>query len=408
MDELVAQEEINFLDTLSFTLGSTLPLAEKTLRMVVIIPAKNESAEITNALSALAKQQTDIGSLLDTSTFEILVLCHNCEDDTLRKCQDFARENNKIHLHILQLDSERANTVGAARRILMNIASKRLSSYNGFIISTDADTVADGKWLANIGTYLDSEISLVCGFIASNLKGVNGQALTYLLAKDKYLSLKAQLESQLLPDPIDPWPRHNFHWGPNMAIKRDVYKAIGGIKPIHFLEDVDMYYRVLSKGYVVRHCTKTKVTTSTRIDSRCGEGFGAELRVWTDFQGVEYNVEGLDKLLARFKIYQLTQSYYEHPCSEILLEIFDLSKMEIGEIQSLLNQPSKTAAKMEMEQFLNKSAWWQYTYPNTSVLAVVEELNNYFTISCKQNRIPIIPFPKVPVHSYHDDSWKLF
>src|SRR5690606_9971523 len=212
-----------------------------------------------------------------------------------------------------ELFSEIADTVGAARRVLMNIAANRLLQDNGLIISTDADTIPDKNWLVNVYGYLEKDISLICGYIKSDYTKLVPQASAYLKAKDDYLLLKARLETEFLPSIHDPWPRHSFHWGPNMAIKKSVYKAIGGIQPLHFLEDVSLFNSVISKGYKVRHCMDTQVTTSTRIKPRCNEGFGAELRVWTEYEGVAYNVEGLEKLKCRYGIYRDIKEFYISP-----------------------------------------------------------------------------------------------
>src|SRR5699024_8941903 len=135
----------------------------------------------------------------------------------------------------------------------------------------------------------------------------------------------------------------------------NVYGAIGGVRPLHFLEDVDLYNRVVSEGYLVRHCLKTKVHTSTRTDSRCTEGFGAELRIWTEWEGVEYNVEGLSKLLMRFQINGLIQEYFTNKAEEILTNIAELACISIQELQELVDESKREEAlQIKVEEHLNK------------------------------------------------------
>ena len=377
-------KQVEIIDRISKCLGRGLPSPHSGLKMVVIIPAKNEEDQILSTLQSFSKQVHQDG-FFDKEKFEILVLCHNCSDNTKKKCELFFASHPDLFGHVLYLHSRIANTVGAARRILMNIAYDRLPDDRGLIISTDADTLPDKKWLYHLEKYIEQETSLVCGIILSNVLGLQDQAMKYLLAKDEYLLLKSNLESKLLPDANDPWPRHNYHWGPNMAIKKAVYGAIGGIRPLHFLEDVDLYNRVKSEGYLVRHCLKSKVFTSTRTDSRCQEGFGAELRVWTDWEGVAYNVEGLEKLLSRYEIYGLIKEYYKSTSTKLLSQIATLAQIDKHELQRMFNTSERAEAMIiKMEEHLNKSEKWNSLYPNKGVIEVCKELKNYFT----QNAIP--------------------
>lgn len=382
LDDICLSEmgKLKTIDSISNQLGKDLPDPLPSLKMVVIIPAKNEGNHIKNTLQCFTKQTNGDGSPFDKIKFEILVLCHNCSDNTKEETEAFFRDNREIRGYVLSSKSDIANTVGAARRILMNIAYLRIPIENGLIVSTDADTIPDEKWLFHLEKYIDQEISLICGLIISNPMGLNRQALTYLKAKDEYLLLKCKLESKLLSKHNDPWPRHGYHWGPNMAIKKSVYGAVGGIRPLHFLEDVDLYNRVVSEGYFARHCLDSKVHTSTRTDSRCQEGFGAELRVWSEWEGVTYNVEGLEKLLLRYQIYRLIQDFFIRRSDKVLAKIAELSCMDMQDLQKLVEKSKREEAlTIKVEEHLNKSETWNSLYPNKGVLEVLEELKNYFS-----------------------------
>lgn len=373
-------EKITKLDLISKKLGKNLPKANASLKMAIIIPAKNEATGIVETLQAIVNQRALKNTFFNNAFFEVLVLCHNCSDNTYDKCLEFSKAHPGLNLYPIILNSTVADNVGAARRILMNIASERLQDSNGFIISTDADTIPHKKWLFHIEKYQNTAVSLICGFISVNLNNVSGQTRVYLSAKDEYLLLKSKLEDKLLPNPNDPWPRHNYHWGPNMAIKRHAYKAIGGISPLHFLEDVDMYNKVVSKGLVVRHCLKTKVTTSTRIESRCDEGFGAELRVWTQYYGVAYNVEGLEKLLNRYSIYHLIKMLYKSSSLEIFEKISELAHINIALLKIMFEESEQSESLIiKIENFLNNSESWNQAFPNVGVLHACSEIKQYFS-----------------------------
>ncbi|MGJ8593862.1 MAG: glycosyltransferase [Aquaticitalea sp.] len=368
---------ITKIDTIAKEMGQSLPPPTDALKMVITIPAKNESESIIKTLEAISNQKLCDRKPFNSSRFELLVLCNNCSDDTYVKCNQFSAKYTAINVHCMELNSDELNTVGAARRILMNIASGRLSE-NGFIITTDADTIPDSNWLATIESYSETNIGLVCGFIRSDYESVDGQALKYLQAKDEYLMLKSELEHKLLPNLNDPWPRHSYHWGPNLAIKNNVYNAVGGIQPLHFLEDVDLYNRVVSLGIAVRHCMDTIVTTSTRIDSRCGEGFGAELKIWSEWEGVSYNVEGLQKLLMRFKIHTLLNQFYSVPNIELFEPICEIAETNKESLLRLIHTyKNPEAALIAIQHFLDSNQDFHERFPNCSVFGACEDIRNY-------------------------------
>lgn len=373
------QEIIQEIDCISERLGKELPMPHANLTLSIIIPAKNEADSIASTLESLAKQINADGSSFDFSAFEILLLCHNCSDHTQEKGEAFFRNNPEIQGHVLTLNSEVAKTVGSARRILMHIAHQRIPKDNGFIVTTDADTIADSYWLYHLNRYVSKNVDLICGLIISDPTQLEEQAKSFLQAKDDYLSLKSRLESQHFPNPNNPWPRHGFNWGPNLAIKKSVYGAIGGIRPLHFLEDVDLYKRVISQGFIARHCLKCKVTTSTRIDSRCTEGFGAELRVWTDTKGVSYKVEGFEKLMVRYRIYRLLQELFRSKSPEVSSEIMALSCIEEDQLTRMIEQSERSESLIiKMEDYLSQSASWNSIYSNTDVVQVCADLKSYF------------------------------
>ncbi|WP_026449476.1 glycosyltransferase [Aequorivita capsosiphonis] len=372
------KNKIDYIDQLSNEIAKNLSVPGKHLTMGVIIPAKNESETILETLTSLKIQEDHNSVLIDKEFYEVLILCHNCNDNTFEICTKFSKENSDINLHILELNSEVANTVGAARRVLMNIASSRLNR-NGLIISTDADTIPDKKWLFNLSHYINQDISLICGLINVNLQNLAPQTQKYLAAKDEYLLLKARFESEILPNEFDPWPRHSYNWGPNLAIRNQVYKAVGGINPLHFLEDVDLYNRVVSSGFKIRHCINSKVKTSTRIDSRCTEGFGAELRVWTDFEGVAYNVEGLDKLKSRYKIYNQIKDYFNNPSEVLLKNLCETAFIDKSQLLKMFHESSiPDSMIIKMEKYLNNCETWKTHFPNIGVVEACRELNEYF------------------------------
>lgn len=377
-----AAGEIAFLDTISDQFSRKLPPVKNTVRAIIIIPAKDEEDGIEFTLKAIQSQKDFPDQIIPFEFYEVLVMCHNCSDRTFEKCRKFRLDHPGFPLQILELNSIEANTVGAARRILMNIAAERLPENSGLIISTDADTIPDSLWLNHLFEYINKDIDMICGLINPTVSPENHQADTYLKAKDAYMTLRTKLECQFVPISYDSWPRHSYHWGPNLAVKKEVYQKIGGMKPLHFLGDVDFYKRVILAGYKVRHSLKAIVNTSTRINSRCTEGFGAELKVWTEWQGVGYEVEGLEKLISRFEMYQKIAQNFHSPSFETVKELMELSGVELKSIEGCFKEsPNFRAAIISFEDHLDRNLFWNEKFPNTGVLKACQDLEEYFSVS---------------------------
>ncbi|QAA80911.1 glycosyltransferase [Aequorivita sp. H23M31] len=386
-------ELLEFIDGISQELETILPPPDGLFKMVVIIPAKDEANQIEDTLLSLAHQVDSDNNPIQKHYFEVLVLCHNCSDNTFGIVEQFFKEHPQLSGHVLRLDSEKANTVGAARRVLMNIAYHRLTSEKGLIISTDADTVPHPHWLYHLNGYVDKNFDFICGRIVPNYENLNPQALKFLLAKDEYLDLRSELGALIFPNPDDPWPKHEYNWGPNIAIKKKAYGAIGGIRPMHFLEDVDLYNRAVGQGYKARHCNNTIVTTSTRIDSRCSEGFGAELKDWAHIPGVSYYVEGLEKLLIRYSIYNLIKRLFLSYSENIISEIIRLSHIKKEELERFYNIPLNYESwVIAMDEHLKNNIEWHSEYRNISVFNACREIREY--IDSQKKEVSTLSSPK--------------
>ena len=135
-------------------LHQQLPLPHPGLRMSVIIPAKDEVANLPATLAALAAQVDEHGQPLPVGCFEVIVLANNCTDHTAAVVREQARLFPHMVLHVAELCLPVAKAhVGRARRLLMDEACARLELLGrrqGIIASTDADTRVAPTWLAAI------------------------------------------------------------------------------------------------------------------------------------------------------------------------------------------------------------------------------------------------------------------
>ena len=357
---------------------SKLPPPKPDLQLVVTIPAKNESGYIIDTLKALAAQK--LGNLPKTC-YEVILLINHSSDATLEKCRDFKRKNPDFNLHVLVTFSPEINTVGAARKYIMDIASTRLKDDNHLIAMTDADTQVGKNWVAGLLQFIDTPVDFICGEVQVNSSHLSDFAQMMFDAKERYLLYRSQLEALLLPEIYDPWPRHAANSGTNMILKNGAYKTIGGMPALACLEDSALHQRAVHHGLAICHARGLSVETSARLQSRVARGFGDELQFWSSLTDTSYQymVEGLAKMQLRLKASQLVKSAFSTENWQKTAEIGQLLKLPEPAIASLFDAyPNARAMNQRLFTILEKNKSWQKTYPNISVLEANKQFEAFF------------------------------
>jgi glycosyltransferase involved in cell wall biosynthesis len=356
-----------------------LPSPHPALQLIVTIPAKNESEYIIPTLEALSRQE--LGSKTK-ACYEVIVLINHSSDATLKKCSDFKQNNPDFNLHILVTYAPEICNVGAARKLMMDLAASRLTDNNHLITMTDADTLVGKNWVAQLLKFIPTPIDFICGAVAVNCNYLNGFARVMFDAKERYLRYRSQLEALLLPEIHDPWPRHAANSGPNMALKKAAYLHIGGMPALECLEDSALHQRAVYYGLKICHTLGIEVETSARLQSRVARGFGDELQFWSALtdESYCYNVEGLKKMQVRLQAYTLVKSAYLTQNRGKIGEIARLLKLPKLAVSSLFKAyPNYRAMNQRLFTVLEKHRPWQAAYPNKSVIEANAELEHFFT-----------------------------
>lgn len=373
-----SQTNPEILDNIAERISGEFPSPSPNLKLVVTIPANNEERNIAHCLKAMAGQYASANVRIEYGSYEVIVLCHNCIDNTVRVIKEIQGNYPFLKLFYLEVNVPEVNNVGAVRRVLMHIAAQRLPSDSGYIATTDADTLADRYWIANLLGYLNSGYGLICGRIDIDFHTVSGIAKVTLEYKQRYFALRTRLEHLISPDLTNPWPRHAHNSGPNLAVRRDVYLDIGGMPPKGFLEDIALYDAICAAGYKIRHCPCTIVTTSCRLTPRAPWGFGSELKDWSEADHIFFKVEGLERLLAKFRIFESIRSYYRKPSKVIIDRLSRVTGLSTKTIREGFDQ-FKGARPMinKMDRHLDGLEGWQLKYPMKLVSLAVAELEDY-------------------------------
>ena len=260
------------------------------LSICVVLPVRNEAANLADTLAALARQRTFSGTAFDRSRFEVLVLANNCHDQSARVAADFSRAQPDLALHVEEVTLPVADAhIGHVRKLLMDAACERLGragAMNGIVASTDGDSVVGESWLAALQHEFELGVAAVGGRIVLDPKGpIEPHTLRRQRCDTAYNLAQARLEHLLDPDPADPWPRHHQHFGANLAVRRDAYLTVGGIPEVRYLEDEALVTALRRADLCVRHSPLARVRTSARPDGRVEVGLSWQLRQWAEFRG---------------------------------------------------------------------------------------------------------------------------
>ena len=292
-----------------------LPAPDAQLIASVVVPARDEAANIICALDALAAQLDLNDAPLAPATFEIILLANNCCDDTASIARDWAARCSHVALHVVEVRFDEARAcVGLARRALMNAACARLhtlppTNAPRAICSTDADTRVSPYWIAHTLEEMRLGAEAVGGRILLARDGNDAATRRVYLLDTAYRLLAARLESALDPHSSDPWPRHFQFFGASLAIRPEIYAAAGGLPDVRCLEDMALETKLARRDCLVRHSPNVVALTSARRQSRVATGLSTQLQEWAD-SGAAWLVPSGAEVAARARLKRRLRSQF--------------------------------------------------------------------------------------------------
>jgi Glycosyl transferase family 2 len=247
---------------------------------IVCVPAKNEADRLPCLMQALHRQ-TWLNAY--RKPLRTVLVLNNCSDESHAVATRVAQGLPRLALRIVEVQFPTAKAhVGSARRLAMDTAFA-LVPKNSALLSTDADAIPRDDWVeANIRA-IAGGADLVGGHIVGNKQeeallgpGFVRRAMRHL----HHASLVDRLTFLFDPVPHDPWPRHFDHTGASLAVRSEVYAAVGGIPALPFREDVAFVENVWRAGYRLRHPVDVQVTVSARLNGRAAGGMSDCLKSW--------------------------------------------------------------------------------------------------------------------------------
>ena len=293
-----------------------LPPPNPELKLVVIVPAKNEEYALPATLAALYEQTDSEGHPINKRWYEVIVLANNCTDATAKVATAFVEAHPDACFHVVDchLPPPQAH-IGYVRRILMDEAHRRfmlLGRPGGIIASTDGDSTVNATWIYHTLKAIRQGADVVGGRILAQPQAIGRR---YYLQDVMYRYLQAQLESIIDPQPADPWPRHFQNFGPSLAVTAEMYERAGRLPVFRALEDVRFYEALQRCDARIRHCPRVEVLTSARTQGRVDFGFSVQLQQWEQMlqRGTPFNVPPADYWAFRFKLQRhLRQAWQRH------------------------------------------------------------------------------------------------
>ena len=197
---------------------------------------------------------------------------------------ELPRRLPRVSLHLIEVRFSPENAhVGSARRLAMDRAFS-LAPHNSVLLSTDADAIPRHDWVEANLRAIASGADLVGGHIVGNKQE---EAFTRAQVRSACCAALILCEARgparlpwLIQLPHDPWPRHSDHTGASLAVRSEVYAAVGGMPALPFREDIAFVENVCRAGYRLRHPLNVQVTVSARLDGRAAGGMSDCLKSW--------------------------------------------------------------------------------------------------------------------------------
>lgn len=272
---------------------------------VIAVPVRNEEKRIANLLRALNDQ-----SWCDDASDRLLVvlLLNNCTDRTREAVGDVVPSLGRLHVDLIDIDLPAPVAhVGTARRMAMERAAAACPPERGVILTTDADAVPDPDWIDATLRAIDRGADLVGGKLYGNRWEEErlGAAFNARAAAAASYAMHCDRLAALI-DPLDhdPWPRHSDHTGGSLAIRTEIYRAVGGLPPLPRREDLALVVAARAAGALLVHPLDVRVEVSARLIGRARGGMADCLKAWlrAETEGLPLLVEdpvGLEARLQR-------------------------------------------------------------------------------------------------------------
>jgi len=226
--------------------GRQTPIVAALREIVVVVPAHNERDRLPGCLASVAAAAGQVD--VPVSVVVVLDTCTDRSEDVLTESVGALRVS--------------VRNVGAARAAGF-VATAPDADAQMWLATTDADCVVPPRWLADQVAHHSNALQGAVGTVA--VQWQEHSAAT----RHRYDRLYRLGEHQRGE------ATHGHVHGANLGVRADAYWRVGGFRPLHLGEDVDMVNRLVAAGTPLIWDRDNPVLTSDRRDYRAPGGFGA-------------------------------------------------------------------------------------------------------------------------------------
>lgn len=225
-------------------------------QIVVVVPVHNEEDLLAQALNSLTHSSASVEDV-DVQT---IVVLDACSDNSATIAAEWAAHTDESS--VISVDFR---NVGSSRAAGFRAAERRSSGLNGpslhetWYATTDADSTVRPDWLASHLRHAQLGAQAVAGTVRVDLDATSGLERAYRSGYRNHAG-------------------HRHVHGANLALRADVYRAVGGFGSLPTGEDVDLIRRVEGISIPVLYACDSPVSTSNRRDGRAPDGFAGHLR----------------------------------------------------------------------------------------------------------------------------------
>jgi chlorobactene glucosyltransferase len=219
----------------------------------VLVPARDEEANLETCLNSLVCQ--------DYKNYEVLIIDDNSVDNTYKIAESFAQKYDFVHVY----HGKPLGEDWYGKPFALSQLSEQ--ARGGILIFTDADTVhkpTSVSW--TVSNMVNGKADFISGYTKLIIKSF-GEAAT--------VPLVFFLTSIVMPLFMNRLTKFSFFAaavGQFIAIKTDVYRAIGGFKAVQHKTTEDMFFARLAK----KHGYNTQfLDLGSQVECRMYEGYKA-------------------------------------------------------------------------------------------------------------------------------------
>lgn len=209
---------------------------EDSVKISIIIPARNEAANIKACLDSICRQS------YPAHLFEVLVIDDHSTDDTASIVKNYAAKN--IRLISLQ-DALQNGIINSYKKKAIEIA---ISTATGqLMVTTDADCIVPEKWLQTIAEFFgETNAALMVmpvAFLPIKQSDGLGAKLSSIFQSLDFMVLQGITGASVYKK------AHSMCNGANLAYTKKVFEEVGGFKGIDHIasgDDMLLMHKIFS------------------------------------------------------------------------------------------------------------------------------------------------------------------